>query len=135
MSNEAERDTKLLCLKNDYVFRKIFGDERNIDSLTAFIRATGCLGGEELLDLRIVDPQNLSDSVDGKDVTLDILARTMMNDSVHIEIQLLSVPGFDRRVIYYMARTLSNELRSGDEYPGLGRVRRICGTCGALLRH
>lgn len=118
-------NVQLLYLKNDYVFRKIFGDERNIDALASFIRSTGCLRDDQLKDLRILDPQLLSDDPEGKNSTLDVFAVTGGGENIHIEIQLLNTDYFPERVIFYMSKILSGKLRIGEDYGAIGRVITI----------
>ncbi len=54
----------ILSPKNDFVFKQIFGDAKNIDPLAAFLQAALELPEEEFEDLAIVDP-NLNSEYDG----------------------------------------------------------------------
>ena len=46
----------LLPVKSDFVFRLIFGDQRNVDILSAFLRAVLDIANDEYDHLTIVDP-------------------------------------------------------------------------------
>lgn len=116
---------RLLRLTNDYVFRKIFGDAKHIGPLRHFLISFGCLDERELYEMSVIDPQSLPDFPEGKEGTLDVLARTKLGSRVHIEIQMYSFPEFKKRLAFYASGTLTREIAAGDDYSDIGRVISI----------
>ena len=47
---------------SDFVFKRIFGDERNIDSLHAFLQAVLNVEEEELGEIQILNPYVMPES-------------------------------------------------------------------------
>lgn len=115
----------LLPLKNDYMFRKIFGDPADTSPLRSFIEAVGCLTEEELVELTLVDPQLLPDDPTGKRGTPDLIVRARSGTSVHLEMQVLRIPFFDRRMVFYIATEIVKMLKTGASWGDIGRIISI----------
>ena len=61
----------LLPVKSDFVFRLIFGDQRNVDILSAFLRSVLDIPNDEYDHLTIVDPYLKKEFEDDKYAILE----------------------------------------------------------------
>ena len=66
----------LLPVKSDFIFRLIFGDQRNVDILAAFLRCVLDIPDEEYDRLTIVDPHLKKESKKDKYAVLDVKTTT-----------------------------------------------------------
>jgi predicted transposase/invertase (TIGR01784 family) len=71
--------------KNDIVFRLLFGDIRNVDLLSDFLKSVLSLSEEDLSEITIVDPHLLRKYPDKKLGILDLKAKTKSGKIVYIE--------------------------------------------------
>ena len=78
----------LLPVKSDFVFKLIFGDQRNVDILAAFLKSVLDIPDEEYDRLTIVDPYIKKESADDKYGILDVKVHTVSGSVIHVEIQL-----------------------------------------------
>lgn len=102
--------------KTDFAFKRIFGSERSREVLIDFLDAV-LYGSRGLIaDLEILNPW-LAPRIRGmKDTYLDVRARLTNGREVIIEMQVLNVEGFEKRILYNAAKTYSSQLRSGEDY-------------------
>ncbi len=108
--------------KTDFAFKKIFGSDRSKAILMSFLNAL--LYGERpvIVDLEIIDPY-LAPKIQGmKDTFVDVRARLQNGRTVIIEMQVLNVEGFEKRVLYNAAKTYSTQLLIGESYKDLSAV-------------
>ncbi|MDR1445550.1 MAG: Rpn family recombination-promoting nuclease/putative transposase [Treponema sp.] len=117
----------------DYVFKQIFGDERNIGILRAFLKAALDLPDAEYDTLTLADPHLKREFRDDKSGVLDIKVRTKSGYIIHVEIQVLTAGGLRERFTYYAARLLAEQLRRGGQYRLLERVISIIIMDGILV--
>ncbi|MGB5899814.1 MAG: Rpn family recombination-promoting nuclease/putative transposase, partial [Geitlerinemataceae cyanobacterium] len=102
--------------KTDYAFKKIFGSAQSKDILISFLDAFIYDGNPTIEDLEIINP-NLPPQLQGlKDTYLDVKARLNDETIVIIEMQVLNVESFDKRVLYNAAKTYAFQLESGEGY-------------------
>ena len=114
---------RFLNPKTDYAFKKIFGSEASRDILISFLNAILDLSGEEaIVDVAIVDPR-LAPKIDGmKDTYLDVRVRDRRGRSYIVEMQVLNVEGFEKRILYNACKAYVNQLGKGDPYHILTEV-------------
>ncbi|NEQ11346.1 MAG: Rpn family recombination-promoting nuclease/putative transposase, partial [Moorea sp. SIO4E2] len=103
-------------------FKKIFGSSESKEVLISFLDALIYRGESRINDLEIIDPYNAGYTTELKDTYLDVKAVLNDGSTVIIEMQVLNVPAFDKRVIYNLAKTYSNQLKSGQGYSKLKPV-------------
>jgi predicted transposase/invertase (TIGR01784 family) len=102
--------------KNDYAFKKIFGSSESKDILISFLNAMIYEGNSIIEDLEIINP-NLPPIVQGlKDTYLDVKAKLTDGTLVIIEMQVLNVQSFGKRVLYNAAKTYAFQLQAGEGY-------------------
>lgn len=108
--------------KTDFAFKKIFGSEQSKDILISFLNALLYEGRPIIEDLEILNPY-LAPRIRGiKDTYLDVKARITGNKTVIIEMQVLNVEGFEKRILYNAAKAYSIQLDSGEDYTLLNPV-------------
>ncbi|MDJ0555082.1 MAG: Rpn family recombination-promoting nuclease/putative transposase, partial [Microcoleaceae cyanobacterium MO_207.B10] len=103
-------------------FKKIFGSTESKDILISFLNALIYSGKSIIQDLEIIDPYSPGDTISLKDTYLDV--RAILNDgsNVIIEMQVLNVPAFEKRVVYNLCKTYGNQLDTGEGYRRLKPV-------------
>ena len=102
--------------KTDYAFKKIFGSLDNKGILISFLNAMIYDGNPTIEDLEIINP-NLPPKISGlKDTYLDVKARLADGTLVIIEMQVLNVESFGKRVLYNAAKTYVSQLQKGQGY-------------------
>ena len=102
--------------KTDYAFKKIFGSAESKDILISFLNALIYEGNSTIEDLEIINP-NLPPKVQGlKDTYLDVKAKLKNGTLVIIEMQVLNVQSFGKRVLFNAAKTYAFQLQAGEGY-------------------
>jgi len=110
--------------KIDLAFKKIFGTTENKDILIKFLNAILYEAQPVIEDLDILDPHQGVETVGVKDTYLDIKAKINGDRIALIELQLINVSSFGKRVLYNGATTYSLELTGEERYERLKKV--IC---------
>ena len=108
--------------KTDFAFKKIFGSEHSTGILMSFLNGILYAGDAVIQDLTILDPYQAPRILGIKSSYLDIKARLNNGNWVIIEMQILNVEGFEKRVLYNATKTYSAQLNKGDEYGVLSPV-------------
>ncbi len=102
--------------KTDLAFKKIFGSDSSKDVLLDFLDSL--LHGRQgiIVDLEIINPW-LAPKIRGvKDTYLDVRARLKDGRQVIIEMQVLNLEGFEKRILYNAAKAYSVQLPVGADY-------------------
>ncbi|MFM9265505.1 Rpn family recombination-promoting nuclease/putative transposase [Tychonema sp. BBK16] len=108
--------------KTDFAFKKIFGDEQNKDILISFLNAILYQGNSTVESLEILNPYQPPKIRGVKDTYLDIRAKLNNEQTVIIEMQVLNVEGFEKRILYNAAKAYSIQLDTGADYTLLNPV-------------
>ena len=114
-----------LDVKTDFAFKKVFGSEESKDILLSFLNALLDFGQETIVDLTLVDPYQIPLIVGMKDTYVDVKAQLSNSTQVIIEMQVLNVPAFEKRVLYNAAKAYSTQLNRGDDYRLLNPVMAL----------
>ena len=109
--------------KTDFVFKRIFGAEAHKDLLIALLNHLLELEGEH----RILEVQHLSleQHVAVPELKLSIVDVKCTDASGRrfvVEMQVLKVEGFEKRVVYNASKAYVMQPRNADEYPTLCNV-------------
>ncbi|MCL2010194.1 MAG: Rpn family recombination-promoting nuclease/putative transposase, partial [Synergistaceae bacterium] len=115
----------LLPVKSDFVFKLIFGDQRNVDILAAFLKSVLDIPDAEYDRLTIVDPHIKKESGDDKYGILDIKIHTVSESVIHVEIQLRVLPDMEARTIYSQSKLVTEQMSSGKNWSVIKRVITI----------
>jgi predicted transposase/invertase (TIGR01784 family) len=108
--------------KTDFAFKKIFGSTDSKDILISFLNALLYEAEPTIEDLEIIDPYSASKVRGLKDTYLDVKAKITGNQTVIIEMQVLNVAAFEKRVLYNAAKVYSTQLKTGEGYSKLNPV-------------
>ena len=108
--------------KTDFAFKKIFGSQQSTDILISFLNAILYDGAETIVDLEIIDPYQSSRIKGVKDSFLDVKATLDNQTTVIVEMQVLNVLGFEKRILYNAAKFYATQLDIGDDYTLLNPV-------------
>jgi predicted transposase/invertase (TIGR01784 family) len=108
--------------KTDFAFKKIFGSDQSHDILISFLNALLYEGNDTIKAIEILNPY-LAPRIRGiKDTYLDVKATINDNSNVIIEMQVLNVEGFEKRILYNAAKAYSTQLNVGEDYTDLEPV-------------
>ncbi len=113
---------RFISPKTDFAFKKIFGSTESKDILISFLNALIYSGKSIIQDLEIIDPYSPGDTISLKDTYLDVKALLNDGSNVIIEMQVLNIPAFDKRVVYNLCKTYGNQLDTGEGYRRLKPV-------------
>ena len=108
----------------DFVFKMIFGDTRNIDDLSNFLKAVLPLPMDEYDYLTIVDPFIKREFPEDKMSIVDVKVHTTTGKVIDVEIQVAPTPDIANRIVFCSVRMLHEQMRIGGKYKDLRQV--IC---------
>jgi predicted transposase/invertase (TIGR01784 family) len=108
--------------RTDFAFKKIFGSKNSKDILLSFLNAILYQEQPIIIDLEILDPYQAPRIKGIKDSFLDVKAIITGDKTVIIEMQVLNVLGFEKRVLYNAAKAFSIQLNVGEDYTLLNPV-------------
>ncbi|MFC0273747.1 Rpn family recombination-promoting nuclease/putative transposase [Metabacillus herbersteinensis] len=107
---------------NDFLFKKLFGDEKDKDILIGFLNA---ILKSDIIDLRI-EKENLDRvKVEDKLGILDIKAKTKTGEKFNIEVQLLNQNNMIPRTLFYWSKLFVEDFESGKKYSSLQKTVTI----------
>ena len=107
---------RLLPLKNDFVFKLVFGDKRRVDLLTAFLQAVLERPAEEYKKVTIVDPNIKKEYSKDKAGILDVKILTKTGTVIDVEIQVEPDAPLEKRILFYQAKMLTEQIGEGNDY-------------------
>lgn len=111
----------VLSPRNDLVFKLLFGDARDTTILTAFLKSALDLPAEDYQEVSIVDPQLKGEAPDDKQGILDVKVKTPSGKVIDIEIQIVEHPQMRERVVFYLARMVTEQIARGEDYREIKR--------------
>ena len=111
---------QFLDVKTDFAFKKVFGSQESKDILISFLNSIIDFGEKEkIVDLTILDPYQIPLIKGMKDSFVDVKAKISNNKIVIIEMQVLNVEGFEKRVLYNAAKIYSAQLMKAEAFSTL----------------
>lgn len=119
---KARYSKKLLDVRNDLVFKIIFGEERNQDLLLMLLNA---ILTEEVVEITFLDTHIGAEFVDEKYSVMDIRVRTKDQMEINIEMQIENHDGFEQRMLLYWAKLYTKQLKGGAPYTQLKKAVQI----------
>lgn len=108
--------------KTDFAFKKIFGSENSKDILISFLNALLYDNQPTIESLQIFDPYSAPRIRGLKETYLDVKAKLNDGTSVIIEMQVLNVEAFEKRILYNAAKAYSTQLETAEQYVMLNPV-------------
>ncbi|MBF8984832.1 Rpn family recombination-promoting nuclease/putative transposase [Lutibacter sp. B2] len=112
---------------NDFIFKKLFGENEVKDNLIAFLNAVlDRKDIDRLLTLEIIDNKELTrEMIDDKTGILDVRAKTADGMQLDIEVQLTDQRNMDKRTLFYWGRLFNEGINKGQDYKDLSKVITI----------
>ncbi len=108
---------KIFPLRNDLVFKLVFGQEGNEEILARLIDALLHFSGDRrIANLTLLSPLNLKEFEDDKFTIVDVKATDYAHRRFTIEMQVREFPSFEKRMAYYLALLYTGQLREGDDF-------------------
>ena len=127
-----KKNTDFVSLMTDFVFKLVFGVQKNIANIEAFLKAVLDLPPEEYEGLTIKNPFLNRFRKKGKQAILDLKLGTKTFHIIHIEVQIATMPGMIKRIVYYLSRIVSGQLSAGEDYSKLRRSVSVV-ICGHVM--
>lgn len=111
----------ILSPKNDFVFKRLFGDPEHVAPLADFLQAALGLAPGEFAGLVVADP-NLNPEFDGdKHSILDVRVNTSSGRDIDVEVQVKPSPELCDRIQCYAAKMVAGKVKAGESYRGMAQ--------------
>ncbi|HAT4262508.1 Rpn family recombination-promoting nuclease/putative transposase [Clostridium perfringens] len=111
----------LLNPQIDFVFKKIFGTEKNKPILINFLNAV-IKPPTPIKDVEIKNNDIDKDFIEDKFSRLDVKATTSNKEHINIEIQVKNEYNMIQRTLYYWSKMYSEQIQNRDNYSKLERT-------------
>jgi len=119
--------------KTDFVFKRIFGSEIHKPLLIELLNALLELSGDHrIVDLKYLSSEQRVPVEELKMSVVDVKCLDERGRHYVVEMQVLNVEGFEKRVVYNTSKAYVTQLRAGEDYPGLDDVVGVT-ICDFLL--
>ena len=113
--------TYLLSPKVDFVFKRIFGNEKHPNILISFLNAV-MKPIDPIKSVQIRNSDIEKDHIEDKYSRLDIKAVTNKGEYINIEIQIKNEYNMIKRSLYYWSKMFENQIVEGDNYDKLSKT-------------
>ena len=111
-------ETRIVKLKLDIIFKRVFGNEKNDTIIKSLISALLEIPLDSISKVTIenveLPPEELDQKFSRLDLKLDVDGKV-----VNIEIQVNFQPDYRERTLFYWAKMFSDELKAGQSYSEL----------------
>ncbi|MDP4146881.1 MAG: Rpn family recombination-promoting nuclease/putative transposase [Bacillota bacterium] len=118
-------DNFIMSPKNDFVFKYIFGNEKNKDLLIVFLSDILTLPEEEFAEIEILNSELLKEFKEDKKGILDVRVRTKSGKQIDIEIQVVPTEFMAERTLFYWSKMYTSQIKPGDTYDMLKKCITI----------
>ncbi|MGL5901238.1 MAG: Rpn family recombination-promoting nuclease/putative transposase [Cetobacterium sp.] len=115
--------TSLLDPKMDFIFKSIFGNEKEKSVLLSFLNSA-IKSESPLVDVELRNVEMTKEAIADKNSRLDVKAVANDGTIINVEIQLRNEYNMPKRTLYYWSKLYSEQLKSGENYLNLNRT--IC---------
>jgi predicted transposase/invertase (TIGR01784 family) len=103
--------------KVDYAFKHLFGREATRPILADVLdKILNPPPGHQIVDLELLNPFNPKEALDDKLSILDIKARDQTGRQFNVEMQMLAIPYYEKRILYYACKLHQQQLHEGVDY-------------------
>ena len=123
MTQIQDNDKKIVKLKLDIIFKKIFGDEHHKEIITSFIADILEIPFESIKSVTINNVELMPEYIENKFGRLD-LKLNVDGRIINVEMQVKNVSAFKDRTLFYWAKLFTEDLLSGEKYKKLNET--IC---------
>jgi predicted transposase/invertase (TIGR01784 family) len=119
--------------KTDLVFKRIFGNKAHKPVLIQLLNDLLGLPDDRLIvDVEYLTPEQVPRIAQQKNSIVDVKCRDQRGAYYVVEMQVLNVEAFEKRLIYNWSKGYSGQLSAGDVYPKLNDVVMVA-ICDFLL--
>ncbi len=109
--------------KTDFVFQRIFGSEDHKTALVGFLNDVLELDeGHRIASVALLPPEQRPKISELKYSIVDVKCVDAQGTTYVVEMQVLNVEAFEKRVVFNVAKAYTNQLGPGFEYPELDDV-------------
>jgi predicted transposase/invertase (TIGR01784 family) len=109
--------------RTDFVFQRLFGEDEHKHLTIALLDALLGLEGDRCIaELSFLRDEGRPRVPELKRSAVDARCRDRRGTTFVVELQVLAVEGFEKRVVYNACRTYVGQLGKGDPYPTLDHV-------------
>jgi predicted transposase/invertase (TIGR01784 family) len=109
--------------KTGFAFKRIFGSEDHKDVLVAFLNHMLDLDeAHRIAAVELLPPEQRPPIAELKLSIVDVKCTDAQGVTYVVEMQVLQVEGFEKRVVYNVAKAYVNQIARGDGYPHLNDV-------------
>ncbi len=116
---------EILSPLNDYVFKRLLGDQDHIELLSDFLQSVLDLPARDYQGLEIVDPKMPGKYPRDKKGILDIKVNSPTGKVIDIEVQVDSQSWLSERILFYTAGMVMDQMGQGDGYDKIKRAISI----------
>ncbi len=114
--------------KTDFVFKRIFGTEAHKHLLIELLNALLELdGGRRIVDLEYLTPEQSVPLAEMKLSVVDVKCRDERGRTYVVEMQVLNVDAFEKRIVYNTSKAYVMQLPTGEAY------RDLCPVVGVTI--
>jgi predicted transposase/invertase (TIGR01784 family) len=109
--------------RTDFVFKRLFGKEEHKPLLIALLN--GLLELDEahrVVEVELLLPEQRPPVQELKHSIVDVKCKDARGVHYVVEMQVLNVEGFEKRVVYNVAKAYTGQLEAGQPYPDLNDV-------------
>lgn len=112
---------------NDFIFKKLFGEEGDEPILIAFLNAVlNRTQKEKLVEIEIIDNKELTkELIEDKTGRIDVRAKTLKGEQIDIEVQLTNQDNMEKRTLFYWGKLYLEGIKQGEDYTKLSKVITI----------
>jgi predicted transposase/invertase (TIGR01784 family) len=118
-------DYDILSPTDDWIFKLLFGDERNKSLLIGLLKSFVELPEEEY-ELTFLDTHLKPEAEDGKLGIIDVKVRTKSGKIMDIEIQVNPARDIGKRLSFYKSMLIVEQIAQSEQYNIIQRVICIC---------
>ncbi len=117
------KEKRKITLRNDYAFKRVFGDRKNKVALMDFLGCVLDIPLNDIIDVHFLDKELNKNSPIEKTGILDIKLRLILklknSISIGIEIQQVWQDDFDKRILFYWSKMYTSNIFKGTDYSKL----------------
>lgn len=123
-----KKDNKVLSLKNDYIFKAVFGSDNENSKFILMSLLNKILDREKdpIVEIQYKNPFQLKFAMDDKETILDIKAITDLDEIIDIEMQMVWDKDMPERLLFYHGGLLRESVKEGEGYGEMRPTVTIC---------
>ena len=108
---------------SDIIFKKLFGQDENVDLTISFLNEVlGNKPGKLITQVTFLDTANMGNGFDQKTTYVDLLCVDEKKNSYIVEMQVAKEKSFFKRAQYYWSKGVESQLKPGEFYEDLKPV-------------